>query len=421
MSAPQQGDVLLFEDNGRFTINVTGGVVEMTPGLETAVNLSLFGGNIHDDGSTITAPFSWWANRIVDDPDEKLTSQMQHLLRAIPAVTGNIPRIEGAIRADLQWLLDRRIANLINVELALPAPNTVQIRIEITADGQIHTFTFTKNWQVWTDDAAIIVVPEEVLPGPPLPPSVPAPATSGKSFRFNGIDERLQGPLLTEVEGENEGYSWALWIRYRYAAGIHIPFTLRRSDSPAGSKRSATILHVNDNGDVHLVNYDSSGTLIKDMQWNGAIPDDAMVHVAFRFVASTDVFTLLIDGIDQGVADVVLADSPGSAGGVHVRAHYFGGDFDDTLFCGCDIFSYGFWSVELTDAEFLALYNGGAFTKIDPQVDSGAYVNSAGLLYYYDFGATPKPVEQTGGIASPFIDLLTLINVSNANRIDEAT
>lgn len=417
----QQGDVLLFESDARFTIDVVGGIVAMTPGLETAVALSLFGGNFTDDGSAVNAPFAWWGNLITDNPDEKLVSRTQHLLRAIPAVTGNIPRIEGAIRLDLQWLLDQRICNLITVEIAIPGPSNIEIRIEITANGQVHTFTFTKNWEVWAEDTALVVVPEEVLPDPPLPAGAPAPVTSGKSIRFNGVDERLQGPLLTEVEGPDEGYSWTLWARYRHASGTHMIHALRRSDSVPGSKRRATLLHANDNGDLLIRTYAASGNAIKDMQWNGVVPNDVMTHIGFRMVASTDVLSLLVNGVDQGVADVVTTDDPGTAPASQLRAFYFGGDFDDSLFCDCDVFSYALWDTEMADAEFLALYNTGAFTTIDPQVDSGAYVSAAGLLYYYDFGLTPKPAAQTGGKASPFLDLTTLVNVDSSNVFTEAT
>ena len=136
----QQGDVLLQQTNDDGDITVTGGIVEMTGSFETAAYLSLFGGN-EDDGAT------WWGNALEVDPAFKYVSKTQTLLQALPAVSANLRRIEDAARIDLQWFLTKGIASSLDVAASIPALNRIQITIDIQADGEESSFTFTENWK----------------------------------------------------------------------------------------------------------------------------------------------------------------------------------------------------------------------------------------------------------------------------------
>lgn len=142
----QQGDVSLFQTNDGGNILVEEGLVAMSGGLETAAYLSLFGGNEEDDSSANT-PFSWWGNIDEEESARQYRSETQNLLHGLPAVSGNLRRIEDAARNDLAWMLEIPIASSVEVEATIPALNTVQIQIDIEANGVQTSFKFTENWQ----------------------------------------------------------------------------------------------------------------------------------------------------------------------------------------------------------------------------------------------------------------------------------
>lgn len=145
----QQGDVLLFQTNNDGDIIVTGGVVQMSGGLETAAYLSLFGGNEDDDGLSDNG-LTYWGNIDELDPAMQYRSETQHLLQGIPATTGNLRRIEDAALRDLQWFLDKKIASSVSVIVTIPELNKIKITVEIEAQGVESSFEFVENWKVST-------------------------------------------------------------------------------------------------------------------------------------------------------------------------------------------------------------------------------------------------------------------------------
>lgn len=142
----QQGDVLLIQTNDDGEITVVNGVAEMTGGFETAVYLSLFGGNEDDDGRSEN-PLKWWGNLDEVDPVLKYISKTQNILQALPATSANLKRVEDAIKEDLQWLLDKNVASSVTVAANIPALNKLKIVVEIEARGEESRFEFTENWR----------------------------------------------------------------------------------------------------------------------------------------------------------------------------------------------------------------------------------------------------------------------------------
>lgn len=145
----QQGDVLLFQTDDNGEITVTGGIVNMTGGFETAAYLSLFGGNEDDNGSQGNA-LTWWANLNEVDPVSKYVSETQNLLQALAATSSNLLRVEEAAKRDLQWFLDKNIASSVEVEATIPGINRLQIVVTIEAVGEESQFTFVENWRAMT-------------------------------------------------------------------------------------------------------------------------------------------------------------------------------------------------------------------------------------------------------------------------------
>jgi phage gp46-like protein len=129
-------DVLLRQSNDGGEITIQGGLLLMSEGLETAVYLSLFGGNEEDPGEAELA-LQWWGNLLEAEPERAYRSETQFLLRALPAIPINLRRIEQAAARDLQWLLDTETAQSVAVEATIPTVNRVRLGLEIvTATGQ---------------------------------------------------------------------------------------------------------------------------------------------------------------------------------------------------------------------------------------------------------------------------------------------
>ena len=138
----QQGDVLFFLTTDGGDITVEGGVVDMAGGLETAVTLSLFGGNEDDDGRA-DSPDQWWGN-LGEERERQYRSETQHLLRSLPAVSSNLRRLEDAAVRDLAWMTATGAASDVSVAVSLPALN--RVRIAVSVDGR-PPLVFSANWR----------------------------------------------------------------------------------------------------------------------------------------------------------------------------------------------------------------------------------------------------------------------------------
>ncbi len=123
-------DVLLRQTNDGGDITIEHGLILMSEGLETAVYLSLFGGNEDDPAGSDTAQ-QWWGNLLDVEPERHYRSETQHLVRSLPAIPFNLRRIEQAAARDLQWLIDTGTAQSVTVEATIPAANRVRIGLVI--------------------------------------------------------------------------------------------------------------------------------------------------------------------------------------------------------------------------------------------------------------------------------------------------
>lgn len=130
-------DVYVFEslDGGNVTDQV-----ELTGGYETAVYLSLFGGNQKDDGSAATRREQWCLNSIIPAAN-RMTSRTQNLLARLPAAARNLALVEQAVISDLSWLRDDEDVE-ISAEVSIPAVNRVSIAVSV--DGI--RYAFLEDW-----------------------------------------------------------------------------------------------------------------------------------------------------------------------------------------------------------------------------------------------------------------------------------
>jgi phage gp46-like protein len=127
---PVHDDVRLFHtaDGGDVDIDIDD--IATFDSMETAVYLSLFGGNERDSGLEGDAPLQWWGNLGEPERTRQYRSETQHLLRSLVATPANLRRIEDAVERDLAWLLEKE-ASRISVLATIPALNTVRITVKI--------------------------------------------------------------------------------------------------------------------------------------------------------------------------------------------------------------------------------------------------------------------------------------------------
>jgi len=140
-------DVLLFQsaDGGNIIIE-NNNDVKQTGGFETDFFLSLFGGNEEDDGS-INNKNNWWANLMEDDPAFQFRSRTQNLLISLPLVSGNLRKVEDAVKIDLKPYVDNGAITELNTVVLITGPRRVKIIITALADGNEINITFLANWQ----------------------------------------------------------------------------------------------------------------------------------------------------------------------------------------------------------------------------------------------------------------------------------
>ncbi len=140
-------DVRLFHTADGGDIEFIAGQPTMSDGLDTAVYLSLFGGNEQDSGLQGDDRKQWWANIGETDQARIIRSRTQNLLRSIPAITGNLRRIEDAAKADLGWML-ADVASAIEVTASMPSLNRVALVIDVTVSNTDYQFVFATRWGV---------------------------------------------------------------------------------------------------------------------------------------------------------------------------------------------------------------------------------------------------------------------------------
>jgi len=138
-------DVRLYLDDDGGEVTFTAGQIEIADGLETAGLLSILGGNEDDSGADCDNAKQWWGNLLETEEALKYRSRTAYLLRSIPAISGNLPVIEEAVNADLEWMLGE-FASAIEVTASLPALRRVDIDVDVTVGANKYELSFTETW-----------------------------------------------------------------------------------------------------------------------------------------------------------------------------------------------------------------------------------------------------------------------------------
>jgi len=143
-----EGDLLLLDTLDGGDIKLIDDVFISDTSINTAVYLSLFGGN-KDDNGKVKNKFTWWGNTLTGvSENEKIVSRFQAVIFGLPMSTKNIQEAETAAAMDLQWIIDEGIGDEVNVSGSAIARNKFKLKVNITAKGKnIYENDFSMPWQ----------------------------------------------------------------------------------------------------------------------------------------------------------------------------------------------------------------------------------------------------------------------------------
>jgi len=135
-----------------FTQTADGGEIEysngravLSDGLESAVYISLFGGNEDDSGEARDDARQWWGNLGETVEARQLRSRTQYLLHTLPATPANLHQIEDAVREDLAWMT-AEFATSVDALARITAPRRLSLQIHVIVGESRYDFAFTTDW-----------------------------------------------------------------------------------------------------------------------------------------------------------------------------------------------------------------------------------------------------------------------------------
>ena len=146
-------DVLVEQTPDGGEMEIIGGLVTMTGGFQTAFYYALWGGNKDDDG-TENSKFNWWGNLTETDPDLHYRSKTQNILNTLIPISGNLVRLETAIKKDLDVFIRIGAVETVEVFASLVDVRRVEIKINVVANGDNIEIKFIENWNAMARELA---------------------------------------------------------------------------------------------------------------------------------------------------------------------------------------------------------------------------------------------------------------------------
>lgn len=127
-------DIGLFWGIGQADFALVNGDLASDDGLETAVTLSLFTDRRAEPGDEVppeeTDRRGWWGDALADVTGDKFGSRLWLLAREKQLAT-SLPRAREYALQSLQWLLDDKIAEAVEVVTEISAPGMLGIGVSI--------------------------------------------------------------------------------------------------------------------------------------------------------------------------------------------------------------------------------------------------------------------------------------------------
>ncbi len=144
-----EGDLLIecTKDGGDIVIHDN--FFQSTQSLETAIYLSLFGGNYGNNGTEATTNNVWWGDQLsTNEPNEYLVSKTQNIIWGESAHPTHIRKLELSIQDDLAWMVSSGIAKSTEVLVSIPTRNRINIEIRVVMPNNTSTtYILEENWK----------------------------------------------------------------------------------------------------------------------------------------------------------------------------------------------------------------------------------------------------------------------------------
>jgi phage gp46-like protein len=149
-----EGDLLLFDTPDGGDVDITDGLFSCTRAYDTAVFLSLFGGNKEDNGKVKNRK-TWWGNTLRGvTENQKLVSRFQSVISGLPMTTKNILTAEDAARLDLGWMVGEKLADEIFVDGRAVSQSRFNLKVQVKAKGSLmYGHTFAVPWKAGSSGA----------------------------------------------------------------------------------------------------------------------------------------------------------------------------------------------------------------------------------------------------------------------------
>jgi phage gp46-like protein len=149
-----EGDLLLYETPDGGDVHVEDGLFSCDRAYDTAVYLSLFGGNKEDSGKVKNRK-TWWGNTLRGVTEsQKLVSRFQALISGLPMTTKNILAAEDAAKLDLGWMVDEKLADEIFIDGRAVSINRLKLKIQVNAKGKpIYSGALSVPWKAGANGA----------------------------------------------------------------------------------------------------------------------------------------------------------------------------------------------------------------------------------------------------------------------------
>jgi len=143
-----EGDLLLEDTPDGGDIQILNDFFVNDLSFNTAVYLSIFGGN-KDDNGKVKNKFTWWGNTLDGVPEnEKIISRFQAVIFGLPMTTKNIKEAETAAKMDLQWVISEGIGDTVLTAGTAITRNKFQLQITIQTKGKnIYENVFSLFWE----------------------------------------------------------------------------------------------------------------------------------------------------------------------------------------------------------------------------------------------------------------------------------
>ena len=143
-----EGDVLLRLTNDGAEICIEDELICCDREFDTAVLLSLFGGNAEDDG-TVEKRMGWWGNYTGEDGTKKMISRYQAATYGKALTTNSAKEALEAARLDLQWLIDEGVADDLEITGSIASVNRFDLSVTLLKNGaEIYKNTYALNWEM---------------------------------------------------------------------------------------------------------------------------------------------------------------------------------------------------------------------------------------------------------------------------------